>query len=212
MLTNSNLDGKVIAVSGVIGAGKSTFIEAMAGELSIPAFYENVQGNPLIPLMYEDPERWAFTLQMNFLREKYVQMVKAKSVGNCLVERTIFENIMFSKTHYQEGNFNDVEWDVYKKMLDHFSQTAPVPDLMIFLDVSDDLALERIKQRGRPYEQGEDKIPYYLKMNQIYREWVANYNHPKVVVDNGGFDHIHNPAHRQQMVNYILNYLESGEY
>lgn len=202
--------GVVIAVSGVVGAGKTTFIETFSKALTMPAYTENVTGNELLKSMYEDPKRWALVLQLNFLREKFIQMQDAKCNGNSLVERTIFEDIIFTRNHYEMGNVTEMEWEVYLNMYSHFTTQAPEPDLMIFLDVPDDFALERIRRRGIPHEQ--DQEDYYLSLNKVYRQWIKDYDKPKVIVDNSHFDYLNNKQHIYQMKDYIRTFIEEGKY
>lgn len=203
---------RVITVSGVVGAGKTTFIKAMAEGLGLTAFFENVDGNELLGMMYHDPERWALTLQVSFLREKYVQMQEAAKLGKAIVERTIFEDKIFTGTHRAQGRLTDVEWGVYLGMYEHFTTHAPRPDLMIFLDVPDELALKRIKHRNRAFEIGDMQTKMFLEQNAIYRQWVEEYDGPKIIVDNASFDYIYNDSHRNQMINYLKRFLEDGSY
>lgn len=201
----------IIAVSGVIGAGKTTFIKKVSQSLGLPAYYENVDDNQILPLMYEDQPRWALTLQLNFLREKYDIMMEASKDESCLVERTIYEDIIFTRNHQESGNLTDIEFSMYESMYDHFTELSPIPDLMIFLDVPDELALERIRLRGRPYEQDESLIPYYIRMNELYREFVENYPYKKLIIDNAMFDYINNEDHHQQMVTLLSSIIDDEE-
>lgn len=63
---------KVIVLAGMIGAGKSSYTELIANELGTKAFYESIKDNRILEMFYEDPKRWAFALQINFLIPAFV--------------------------------------------------------------------------------------------------------------------------------------------
>ena len=70
----------VIILSGAIGAGKSALTTLLAYELGAKPFYENVAHNPVLPLFYKDPKKYAFLLQVFFLNTRY------KSIKQALVD------------------------------------------------------------------------------------------------------------------------------
>ena len=48
----------VLVLAGTIGAGKSTLTEMLAEELKTQAFYESVDDNKVLPLFYENPQKY----------------------------------------------------------------------------------------------------------------------------------------------------------
>ena len=172
-----------ICVSGTIGAGKTTLMKFLSEETGFPVFYEGIEKNPILPLMYKTPERWAFTLQIGFLQRKFEIMQEAASMDFAFVERTIFEDRLFVANHKDLGNISQQEWDVYKKVYQSFtSSKESIPSLTIFLDISDDLMLQRIKERNRSCEQEVDII-YYKNLNKLYRNFMATYPYTKKIIN-----------------------------
>ena len=49
-----------IAITGNIGAGKTTLATKLAHHYGWEVLYEAVDGNPYLPPFYEDMEKWAF--------------------------------------------------------------------------------------------------------------------------------------------------------
>ena len=62
-----------IAVSGNIGAGKSTLVTRLAAHYRCRAELESVADNPYLNDFYEDMGRWAFPLQIYFLNNRFRQ-------------------------------------------------------------------------------------------------------------------------------------------
>ena len=52
----------VIVLSGPIGAGKSSLTGILSKYLGTKPFYESVDDNPVLPLFYADPKKYAFLL------------------------------------------------------------------------------------------------------------------------------------------------------
>lgn len=174
----------MLTVAGVIGAGKSTFTKELAGELGTKPFYEPVGGNPVLPLYYSDPEKYGFLLQIYFLNKRFKMIKAAYKEDNNILDRSIYEDLLFTTINHKNGNFTDEEFDTYKSLLDNMMEEIEglpkkAPDLMIYLDVDFDTMLSRIKLRGREFEQfddNEDLKNYYHQVWEEYQKWYEDYN------------------------------------
>ena len=60
----------MIALSGPIGAGKTSLTELLTQHWGSDAYYESVDDNKILPLFYKDPKRYAFLLQIYFLNKR----------------------------------------------------------------------------------------------------------------------------------------------
>lgn len=182
----------VIIASGMIGVGKSTLTGILAKELGSKAFYEPVTENKILPLYYADPKRFGFDLQIYFLNKRFRLIKEALEDNNNVLDRSIYEDALFTKQNYESGNMLEEEYDIYLDLLDNMmseiNATAKQrPDLLIFLDADIDTILERIKKRGRDFEQVDDNpelIEYYKNIWKRYREWYNEYDvSPKMRID-----------------------------
>lgn len=59
----------MIVLAGTIGAGNSSLAEILATHFQSEAFYEPVEENEVLPLFYQDPEKYAFLLQIYFFEQ-----------------------------------------------------------------------------------------------------------------------------------------------
>ena len=64
-----------VAITGNIGAGKTTLAGMLAKHYDWEVLYEAVEGNPYLADFYGDMERWAFNLQMFFLKSRFEQVL-----------------------------------------------------------------------------------------------------------------------------------------
>ena len=63
-----------ITIEGNIGVGKTTFSKMLANELNYRIVLEEFADNPFLPKFYEQPERYAFSLELFFMAERYRQL------------------------------------------------------------------------------------------------------------------------------------------
>ncbi|API88492.1 deoxynucleoside kinase [Marinilactibacillus psychrotolerans] len=182
----------VIVLAGMIGAGKSTYTTFISEEFKSKAFYEQVVENPILENFYADPQRWAFSLQIFFLNTRFRSIKQALVHRHNVLDRSIYEDALFTKINYEEGNMSEAEMILYTDLLDNMMeelQDIPkkAPDLLIYLRGSLDTHLERIKKRGRPFEQVEGNsglLDYYTKLHSRYDDWFNAYDKsPTLVID-----------------------------
>lgn len=59
----------VIVLAGMIAAGKSTVSARLADKLNTDFMIEPVDNNPILPMYYNNKEKYAFLLQIYFLNK-----------------------------------------------------------------------------------------------------------------------------------------------
>ena len=109
----------MIITAGMIGVGKTTLTAKIADHLHTKAFFEPVGENPVLPLYYKDPKQYGFLLQIYFLNKRFSMIKQALSDDNNVLDRSIYEDALFTKENNAEGNISDTELDVYLKLLDN---------------------------------------------------------------------------------------------
>lgn len=156
-------------------------------------------------------------------------MIKqAMQDDNNVLDRSIYEDAIFMKMNADEGNATDTEWDVYSSLLANMMEELPYaahkkrPDLMVMIDVNYDTMIQRIKKRGREFEQ-VDKDPsleqYYRRLLKYYDDWRDNYSESDLlVIDGTKYDFIGHLSDRDIVLNKIesrlveLGHLSADEY
>lgn len=207
----------VIILSGTIGAGKSALTSILAKELGTKPFYESVDNNPVLPLFYKDPEKYAFLLQVFFLNTRYTSIKKALSDDNNVLDRSIYEDSLFFQMNADMGRATKEEVDTYYNLLDNMLDSLnaipkKTPDLMVHIKVSYPTMLKRIKKRGRDYEQPsvdptlED---YYKSLLSYYETWYDNYNEsPKMMINGDKYDFVGSEQDRAEVLSQIKDKLK----
>jgi deoxyadenosine/deoxycytidine kinase len=187
----------VIITAGMIGVGKTTLTKLLADHLGTTPFYEPVEDNPVLPLFYSDQKQYAFLLQIYFLNRRFEMIKKALKDDNNILDRSIYEDALFTEQNHIDGNISDQEMDVYNNLLANMMgelQNLPKknPDLLVYASADFETILKRIQKRGRDYEQIDthpELIEYYRRMWNAYSQWFEEYNYsPKIKLDLDKYD------------------------
>lgn len=160
-----------IAIEGNIGAGKSTLAIKMAQDFNAKTVLERFADNPFLPKFYEDQSRYAFSLEMSFLADRYQQLSDDLSQFDLfkdfiIADYHIFKSLLFSKITLEEDEFR-----LYRTLFDIIYKEMPKPDLYIYLYQNTNRLLQNIKNRGRNYEQ-DITAEYLEKINKGYLDYI----------------------------------------
>ena len=194
----------VIIVEGQIGVGKTTIGELLEARYGIPLFRELTRDSTLqlLDRFYADKRRWAFTLQVHFLNERFRMIKDIFRNGGGLLDRSIYGDRIFADLLHDDGDMTDEEFETYETLLENMLEHAQKPDLLVYLDCSVDTAMERIRRRNRGLEGG---IPrdYLEKLNARYLSWFDRYDlSPKIMVDTETF-HVDYPEQLEKPLEEI---------
>ena len=78
-------DYNYIAIEGNIGAGKTSLATKISNDFNAKLILERFADNPFLPKFYKEPERYAFTLEMSFLADRY-QQINFVCTANCFIK------------------------------------------------------------------------------------------------------------------------------
>lgn len=202
----------MIVLAGTIGAGKSSLAKALGEHLKTDVFYEAVDNNPVLDLYYQDPQKYAFLLQIYFLNKRFESIKMAYRQDNNVLDRSIFEDELFLTLNYKNGNVTKTELEIYQDLLANMLEELDGmpkkrPDLLVYIDVSFETMLSRIAQRGRSFEQIENQEglkDYYAQVHNEYPDWYKNYDISlKLRIDGDSIDFVNNPEHLDEVLGQI---------
>lgn len=186
---------KHIAVTGNIGAGKTTLCEKLSSHYKWEVHYEQADGNPYLDDFYHDMKRWSFNLQIFFLNNRYNQILKIKNGERVVIQdRTIYEDaFIFAPNLYEMGLMEQRDFNNYFSLFRTMNQQLGPPDLLIYLRASISTLVSHIQLRGRDYE-GNMSLDYLRNLNERYENWIKNYNDGnKLIINVDNFDFKNNP-------------------
>lgn len=147
-------EGLYIAISGLIGAGKTTLASALAKELNVPVFFEPVETNEYLADFYRDTSKYAFAMQIYLLNSRYQQQQKLVWGGRGgIQDRSIYEDSIFAEMLWRGGHMSERDFQTYQRLLVNMHNMMKRPNFIIHLDVTPEESLDRIRKRGRECEK-----------------------------------------------------------
>lgn len=217
----------VIVIDSVIGGGKSTLTQILSNELGTIPFYEPVSNNPILPLFYRgnklvEEGKWktnpyAFELQIYYLNKRFRMIKEAMKSNNNVLDRAIYSDALFARANFEQGHMTEGEWDMYADLLDNMMEEIPLfnikksPDLMVYIKLSYETMIKRIKKRGREFEQLENDPSleaYYKDLLRRYAGWEKEYDaSPMLVIDGDKYDFVTSLDDRKAVLKQIYEAL-----
>eukprot|EP00041_Stephanoeca_diplocostata_P010791 m.172938 g.172938 ORF g.172938 m.172938 type:complete len:281 (-) comp18295_c0_seq1:164-1006(-) len=178
-----------VSISGMIGAGKTTLADALGKLMNLPVFHEPVMDNAYLEDFYKDKSRYGFPLQVYLLNRRFQQHQEIIWSGKGGVQdRTIYEDTVFAKVLYEEGNMQEREYATYRSLFSNMSNFMKKPNLIVHLDVTPEQSYERICMRSRNCEEG---IPmaYLRRLHAAYEDFLQDISRiiPVIRVDYSKF-------------------------
>ena len=172
-----------IVVEGPIGAGKTLLAQGLAAILDNDLLLERAVDNPFLPRFYADPQTAALPAQLYFLFER-VKQLKAFRQKDLFASAQVVANFLIQKDRlFAEAVLDPDELELYRQVYDHLVTDAPTPDLVIYLQAPVPLLLQRIQERGDPYEKNIT-ADYLRKISAAYVDFFYNYNDSPLLIVN----------------------------
>lgn len=159
---------------------------------------------------YKDRKRWAFTLQILFLTSRFEQIKKASEIEKAVLDRSIFGDVIFARMLHKSGDMKDHELAIYERLYSSLISSVSPPRLMVYIKISTDLAIERIKKRGREYELIVER-EYWESLNSQYEEYFKSYSlSPLLVINADEHDWVRNEESGKRILARIKDLIDQS--
>ena len=201
------IDKKYIAIEGAIGVGKTTLAKKISDTIKCETIFEDYVTNPFLKDFYDRNQLNSFSTQIYFLLRRIEQSIEVRDTKNLLISDFYFgKDELFAKL-----NLNEVEYAMYQEMRKKLEFNPPIPDLIIYLQASTDILLERIKKRGLDIERNIKK-KYIDSVNEIYMKHFHEYNASPVLIINTSNVNINNETDYQILIEEISSDINGKKY
>lgn len=181
---------RLIAVEGVIGAGKTSLAQRLAEHYGVESLLERPDDNPFLPKFYREGSRHALATQLFFLFQRIEQLRELAQLD--LFRRATVADFLLDKDPlFAQLTLSPDELILYNKIFAALKPQAPRPDLVIFLQASVPVLRQRIERRGRSYERSlsePSKSGYLAALTEAYNRFFYHYDEAPLFVINS--DHL----------------------
>jgi len=184
--------------------------QMLAQDLGARLILEEASQNPFLGPFYENPEQYAFQTQLFFLLSRYRQQLELKQ-QDLFKQITVCDYLFAKDRIFASMNLTEEEMDLYDNIYSLLDARLPKPDLVIFLQATPDVLMERIAERGDDIEE-PIQYEYVEALSQAYSQYFFQYNDsPLLVVNCSGIDFVNNPKDYDIIKKEIYELWRSGK-
>ena len=200
-----------ITIEGNIGAGKTTLSHLLSKHFNARLILEAFADNPFLPKFYENPQQFAFPLELFFMAERYKQLKDLLHTQDLFNSITISDYLFTKCLLFAKVNLPTDEFRLYQNLFDILHHQLVQPDLLIYLHAPVTKLQQNIKKRNRSYEQqiGDD---YLFSIQETYTQYIKQHNVKTLFVDAGNADFLGNEKHLQTIIDALDKDYEDGQY
>jgi deoxyadenosine/deoxycytidine kinase len=192
-----------IALEGCIGVGQTTLTHLLARHLGTRVVLEVVEENPFLPLFYQDRATHAFKTQLFFLLSRFRQQ-ETLAQGD-LFSTGVVSDYLFAKDRiFASLTLSSSELLLYEEVYQLLNTRVVKPELVVFLQAPLSIILDRIRRRGRAFEQNID-VGYLQSLIVAYQQFFAHYSEtPLLVVDTADMNFPERPRDFRALVDAVV--------
>jgi deoxyguanosine kinase len=200
-----------ITIEGNIGAGKTTLSHLLAKHYNARLVLEEFAENPFLAKFYEQPQQYAFPVELFFMAERYKQLKEMVHNKDLFQSVTVSDYLFTKCLLFAKVNLPEEEFRLYQKLFDIIHQQLLFPDIVIYLHAPVQRLQQNIRKRNRSYEQN---IPdeYLFHLQETYTSYIKQHNITTIFIDAANADFIDNPAHLQVVIDALEKDIEQGQH
>ena len=201
------INNKYIAIEGAIGVGKTTLAKTISNTMKCQTLFEDYADNPFLKKFYDENQSNSFSTQLYFLLKRIDQSEKINRTNDMLISDFYFgKDELFAKL-----NLSEIEFEMYNSIRKKLNFTPPIPDLIIYLQASTDILIERIKKRGLVAEKNIKK-KYIESVNDLYMKHFHEYTSSPVLIINTSNVNINDQNDYQLLIEEISSDINGKKY
>ena len=209
------MDYRYIVVEGSIGSGKSEVSQRLAGYFNALYLTESPERNPFLEQFYLNAANHGLATELYFLmrRAEAVEVINTEEEknGRIVADFLLEKDQIFVHTVLKggdPGNEQTLFWEMKQKVMPEY----PVPDLVVYLQTSDELAQKRLQKRNggmlNLFPAG-----YLQQIHDEYRRFFHLYqNAPLLIANADEMDFAGNDDHFEMLLRAMSNMQGSRHY
>jgi deoxyguanosine kinase len=198
-------------IEGNIGAGKTTLAHLLSKHFNARLVLEQFADNPFLPKFYDNPQQYAFPLELFFMAERFKQLKELIQQKDLFQNVTISDYLFTKCLLFARINLPEDEFRLYQRLFEIVNQQILQPEILIYLHAPVQKLQQNIKKRNRSYEQ---KIPddYLFRIQETYTHYIRQHNLKTLFVDVSNADFLGNEKHLQVIINALDKEYPDGQH
>ncbi|NCU03181.1 MAG: deoxynucleoside kinase [Chitinophagaceae bacterium] len=200
-----------VTIEGNIGAGKTTLAHLLSKHYNARLILEEFADNPFLPKFYENPQQFAFPLELFFMAERYKQLKELLHTQDLFNSITISDYLFTKCLLFAKVNLPADEFRLYQNLFDIIHQQLVQPELLIYLHSPVSRLQQNIRKRNRSYEQ-QIADEYLFNIQETYTQYIKQHNIKTLFVDASNADFLGNKEHLQIIIDALDKEYEQGQH
>ncbi len=172
---------------------------------------EEFADNPFLSKFYENPQQFAFPVELFFMAERYKQLKDLIQQRDMFHDLTISDYLFTKCLLFAKVNLPQDEFRLYQRLFDIIHQQLIKPDIIIYLHTPVKKLQENIRKRNRSYEQNITD-EYLFNIQETYTHYLKQHNLKTLFVDAGNADFLGNEKHIQVIVDALDKEYNNGQH
>jgi len=194
--------GGYIAIEGPIGVGKTSLAQALGLRLGARIVLEDTDSNPFIARFYQDPEKYAFPVQLYFLLTRYNQQ-RQLAQQDLFAQATVTDYLLAKDRIFARLNLDPDELVLYEGVYRLLDGQLAKPDLVVYIRAGVEVLADRLRKRNRSFER-HISLEYLERVSAAYRDFFFYYDEtPLLVVDSSEIDFVGDPGDLEDLLREI---------
>lgn len=200
-----------ITIEGNIGAGKTTLAHLLSKHFNARLVLEQFADNPFLPKFYENPQQFAFPLELFFMAERFKQLKELIQQKDLFQNLTISDYLFTKCLLFAKINLPEDEFRLYQRLFDIMYQQLVQPEILIYLHAPVNKLQQNIKKRNRSYEQNiaDD---YLFSIQETYTRYIKQHNLKTLYVDVSDADFLGNEKHLKAIIDALDKEFPEGQH
>ena len=200
-----------VTIEGNIGAGKTTLAHLLSKHYNARLILEEFADNPFLPKFYENPQQFAFPLELFFMAERYKQLKELLHTQDLFNSITISDYLFTKCLLFAKVNLPADEFRLYQNLFDIIHQQLVQPELLIYLHSPVSRLQQNIRKRNRSYEQ-QIADEYLFNIQETYTQYIKQHNIKTLFIDASNADFLGNKEHLQIIIDALDKEYEQGQH
>ncbi len=200
-----------ITIEGNIGAGKTTLANLLSKHYNARLILEEFADNPFLPKFYENPDQFAFPVELFFMAERFKQLKELLSQKDMFQTLTVSDYLFTKCLLFAKVTLPEDEFRLYQRLFDIIHQQLIQPDILIYLHAPVSKLQSNIRKRNRVYEQNISD-DYLFNLQETYTNYIKQHNIKTLFVDASNADFLGNEKHLQVILDALEKDYDNGQH
>ncbi len=206
----SNFPYQYIVVEGNIGAGKTTLCQMLSDDFGSRLILEKFADNPFLSSFYENPERFAFQVELFFMAERHKHLQEELSQTDIFQELVVADYFFLKTLLFAQKNLSDEEFRLFQSLFQVLNASFAKPNVIFYLHRPVDILLKNIAKRGREYEKSI-KEDYLVNIQAAYMDYFKIQTAlPVVIIDMKDINYDENVDNYNKIKRLLATKFEAG--